>query len=159
LKGTRPQGFKKELQPCCKSATNYLLAKKSSLSLSRKQSVSSSTTPSDQKPREVKSAPYQYVHYENILATKGSFMVKSKLDITGTSKSLCRTLLETEQTFPDNSLFHDDLFEETCDMIQNKNDAGVIRDISPLIIPSAETLAIRGGAKHLKIFIEDVNEG
>ena len=40
----------------------------------------------------------------------------------------------------------------------NKNEARVIHDISPLIAPSAETLAIRG-AKHLKILIESDNEG
>jgi hypothetical protein len=33
------------------------------------------------------------------------------------SKSLCRTFLETEQIFPVDSLFRDDLFEETCEMV------------------------------------------
>lgn len=33
------------------------------------------------------------------------------------SKSLCPTFLETEQIFPVNSLFRDDLFEETCEMV------------------------------------------
>jgi hypothetical protein len=58
--------------------------KKSSSSLrGRKSEVSSvtpsSTTPSDQKPREGKSAPYTNPRYETILATKGSFMGKSDL--------------------------------------------------------------------------------
>jgi hypothetical protein len=39
-----------------------------------------------------------------------------------------------------------------------QNEARVVRDISPLIAPSAEILAIRG-AKHLKILIESTNEG
>jgi hypothetical protein len=138
---------------------NHLLArKKSSSSLRGKPSEASSTGSSDQKPRDVKSAPYQDARYETILATKGSFMGKSELGATATSKSLCRTLLETEQTLPDDSLFRDDLFEETCEMVRNKNEARVVRDISPLIVPSAEILAIRG-AKHLKILIESVNEG
>lgn len=85
-------------------------------------------------------------------------MGKSEVGTTATSESLCRTFLETEQTFPDHSLFGDDLFEETCEMVWNKNEARVVRDISPLIVPSAEILAIRG-AKHLKILIESVNDG
>ncbi|KAH8765640.1 hypothetical protein BGZ57DRAFT_943473 [Hyaloscypha finlandica] len=138
---------------------NHLLARaKSTSSLRGKQSETSSAGSSDQKPRDVKSAPYQDARYETILATKGSFMGKSELGATATSKSLCRAFLETEQTFPDDSLFHDDLFEDTCEMVRNKNEARVVRDISPLIVPSVEILAIRG-AKHLKILIESVNEG
>jgi hypothetical protein len=139
---------------------NHLLAKnKSSSSLRGASSAApSSITPSDQKPREVKSKPYQDARYEALLATTGSFMGKSELGITDASKSFCRTLLETEQTVPDDSLFRDDLFEETCEMVRNKNEARVVRDISPLIAPSAEILAIRS-AKHPKILIESVNEG
>ena len=141
------------------SNMNHLLARKKSSSSNRgKQSEASSAGSSDQKPRDVKSAPYQDARYETILATKGSFMGRFDLGTTATSKSLCRTFLETEQAFPDDSLFHDDLFEETCEMVRNKNEARVVRDISPLIVPSAEILAIRG-AKHLKILIESVNEG
>jgi hypothetical protein len=154
--------FEKHWEP--ENNMSYLLARKrSSSSLRSKKSeassvTTSSTTPSDQKAREVKSIPYQDARYETILATKGSFMGKSELGVTATSKSLCRTFLETEQTVPDDSLFRDDLFEETCEMMRNKNEARVVRDISPLIVPSAEILAVRG-AKHLKILIESVNEG
>ncbi|KAH8725622.1 hypothetical protein GQ44DRAFT_749417 [Phaeosphaeriaceae sp. PMI808] len=89
----------------------------------------SSTTPSDQKPREVKSAPYQDARYETLLATKGSFMGKPALAITQTSKANCLHLLEARQPIPKDSLFCDELFEETCEMIRNKNEARVIRDI------------------------------
>jgi hypothetical protein len=43
-------------------------------------------------------------------------------------------------------------------MVRNKNEARVIRNISLLIVPSIEILAIYG-AKHLKILIESVNKG
>ncbi|TAQ87685.1 hypothetical protein B7494_g3995 [Chlorociboria aeruginascens] len=138
--------------------TRLLARAKSTSSLGGKQPETSSAGSSDQKPRDVKNIPYQDTRYETILATKGSFMGKSVLDTTAKSKSLCRTFLETEQIFPTNSLFHDDLFEKTCKMIQNKNKARVVRDISLLIVPSAEILAIRG-AKHLNILIESINEG
>lgn len=144
---------------------NHLLArrKSSSSSLRGKQSEAgsaapSSTTPSDQKPREAKSAPYQSPQYKILLETKGSFMRKSDLGIADTSKTVCRTLLEAEQIVPEDSLFQDDLFDETCEMIQDRNEAKVIQDIARLIVPSAQSLAIRG-AKRLKTLIESVNEG
>ncbi|ELR01981.1 hypothetical protein GMDG_05150 [Pseudogymnoascus destructans 20631-21] len=142
---------------------NRLLArKKSSSSLRRKQSnassvTASSATPSDQKAREVKSAPYQDGRYQTILASQGSFMSKSELGSTNASKSLCRTLLENEQTVPQESLFRDDLFEKACEKIQNKNEARVVQDIARLIVPSAETLATLG-SKHLESLVESVNK-
>ncbi|KAI0913155.1 hypothetical protein F4823DRAFT_107902 [Ustulina deusta] len=138
-----------------------LLARKRSLSAlgGRKRANSaSSTTPSDQKPREEKSAQYRDQRYETLLATKGSFMVKSKLDVSNESKTLCKNLLERQQTFPENSLFRNDLFESTCQKIHNRNEARVIQDISRLIVPSAESLATYG-AEHLEILTESVNEG
>ena len=138
---------------------HYLFAKpKLTPSLRRKNSESSMSTPSDQLPREVKGAQYKRPSYETGLATKGSFMKKSKEDITQASKDLCRTLLHAKQTPPENSLFRDDLFETTCNKIHDRNEAMVIRDISLLIVPSAQTLATHG-ATHLDHLIESVNEG
>jgi len=152
--------FKKYWLP---NMEHVLARKKSSSSLRGKQSESgavapSSTTPSDQKPREEKSTPYKDARYETVLKTKGSYMDKSDLDIMDASKDICQSLLESEQTVLQDSLFRNDLFEDTCRMIRNKNEARVIRDVSQLIVPSAETLAIRG-AKHLKTLIESVDEG
>ncbi|KAH6665192.1 hypothetical protein B0J14DRAFT_620938 [Halenospora varia] len=119
---------------------NHLLARrKSSSSLRDKQSEAgsvtpSSTTPSDQKPREAKSAPYTRPSYTTVLATKGSFIDKSDLGITDASKSLCRILLEKEQT------------------------ARIVQDITRLIVPSTETLATYS-ATHLDPLIESVNKG
>lgn len=152
---------------------SHLLARqKSSGFLRRKQSTQmsspasaatgsvapNSTTPSDQKPREVKSAPYQDARYETLPATKGSFMGKPALAITQTSKASYLHLLDAKQTIPKDSLFCDELFEETCEMIRNKNETRVIRDVSPFIVPSAEVLAARG-AEPLRILAESVNEG
>jgi hypothetical protein len=139
------------------NATTEILHQGASI-ISSNQSEASSASSSDQGPRYVKSGPYQDALYETVLATKDIFMGKSELGVTAASKSVCRTLLESEQIFPNDSLFQDNLFEATCEMIRNKNVARVVRDISPLIVPSVETLAMRG-AKHLKILIESVNEG
>jgi len=132
--------------------------KRSSSSLSRKKSQSTLETPSDQLPREVKSAQYKNPEYEICLELKGSYMRKSTLGITDTSRGLCRTLLENEQTVPQDTLFRDDLFDETCESVQGRNEAMIVRDISPLICPSAQILRIYG-AKHLNHLCESVNEG
>jgi hypothetical protein len=49
-----------------------------------------STTPSDQKPREVKSAQYKHPGYETELAMKGSFMDDDNEGANAESKDLCR---------------------------------------------------------------------
>ncbi|KAL5315254.1 hypothetical protein ACEPPN_017906 [Leptodophora sp. 'Broadleaf-Isolate-01'] len=146
------------------SKMNHLLArKKSSSSLREKQSETgsaapSSATPSDQKPREAKSTRYARPSYITVLATKGSFMDKSDLGITDATKSLCRTLLEKDQTLPQDSLFRDDVFDKACRKLQDRNEARVVQDITRLIVPSAETLATYG-ATHLDPLIESANEG
>ncbi|ORY70392.1 uncharacterized protein BCR38DRAFT_455171 [Pseudomassariella vexata] len=121
-----------------------LARKRSSSVLRSKRSISvSSGAPSDEKPREGKSAQYRDQRYETLLATKGSFMVRSKLDVTRESKTLCTTLLKKNTT---------------CQNIHNKNEVRVIQDISRLIVPSAESLATYGSV-HLEILAESVNEG
>jgi hypothetical protein len=165
-----PKGYSEQGD---KDMSHLLARQKSSGSLRRKKSAlvsvdpastaptsvaPSSTTPSDQKPREVKSAPYQDARYETLLATKGSFMGRPALAITQTSKKNYLHLLDARQTIPKDSLFCDELFEETCEMIRNKNEARIIRDVSQLIVPSAEVLAVRGAKSH-KILAESVNEG
>lgn len=84
-------------------------------------------------------------------------MRKSELDITDVSKDLCRRLLETKQTTPKDSLFRDDVFDDVCEMIRNRNEVKVIQDVTRLIVPSAQVLAI-SEVKHLKTLIESVNE-
>jgi hypothetical protein len=114
-------------------------------------------TPSDQRPREEKSAPYRDARYPLLLQTKGSYMDISELGITDTSKHLVRDLLCGKQVVPKETLFDDDIFVDACRNLENKNEARVIQDISRLIVPSAESLALR--AKNRKYLIESVNEG
>ncbi|KAK1087450.1 hypothetical protein LTR48_002573 [Friedmanniomyces endolithicus] len=143
---------------------SHLLArKKSSYSLRRRQSeagsvTSSDTPPSDQQPREVKSAPYKDQRYETLLETRGSFMGKHEVGVGDVSRSFNRRLCDMEQTLPNNSLFRDDLFDRSCQNLQNKNEAKIVQDISRLIVPSVEQLALFG-AKDLDVLVESVNEG
>jgi hypothetical protein len=142
-----------------------LARKKSSASLRRKRSDASintetvpTRTPSDQLPREQKSAPYRHPRYESQLSERGSFMSKYKGGISAESEELCQKLLKSPQSPPKDTLFEDDLFEDTLELIKGRNETRVIRDIAQLIVPSAEILAIRG-AKHLKILRETTNAG
>ena len=143
---------------------SHLLArKKSTSSLRRKRSDSelaeqSSNTPSDQKSREAKSAPYRDARYETLLSTKGSFMDKDDIGIVERSRELVNNLLAQEHQVPQESLFRDDVFEVTCRKIRNKNETRVVRDISLLIVPSAEILTTYG-ASELACLTESVNEG
>ncbi|TEY33025.1 hypothetical protein BOTCAL_0695g00020 [Botryotinia calthae] len=142
---------------------NPLARKKSSSTLCSRQfeagsSASNYFISSDQKLREAKSVLYTHPSYITILETKGSFINDSDLGITDTSEKLCRDLLETEQSIPQDTLFRDDIFKETCKNIQGRNEAMIVQHISPLICPSALALKILG-AKHLKPLHDSINEG
>lgn len=138
----------------------HLLARKKSLpSLNRKRSNSAtSTTPSDQRPREEKIAPYRDPRYKTLLASKGSFMDESDLGVTKQSETTNSSPLMSEQTIPNDTLFRDEIFKQTCRRVEDRNEARIMRDITPLIVPSAEILSIRG-ARHLNILVESINEG
>ncbi|SPO03600.1 uncharacterized protein DNG_06283 [Cephalotrichum gorgonifer] len=126
--------------------------------LAQKRSLSSTTTTAEDRwQRGYKSSPYRDQRYEVILAGKGVFMHDSELGITRASESLCRSLLEKQQTVPKESLFRDDIFETTRLNLSDKNEARVIQDISRLIVPSPETLATFV-AEHLSILTESVDE-
>ena len=87
-------------------------------SLRRKRSESSlatSVTPSDQRPREEKSAPYCQANYPHFLQTLGdSYMDESALGITDSSKAFCWGLLERECNVPQGTIFRDDAFHTAC---------------------------------------------
>ena len=142
---------------------HHLLARqKSSVSLRRKRSETSltrSATPSDQRPREEKSAPYRNASYPTLLETLGdSYMDESRLGITDASKALHEDLLERECTTPKETLFADDVFDTACRNVRDKNEARIILDFARLLAPSPESLAAFG-ATDLDILVESVNEG
>ncbi|KAK4146360.1 uncharacterized protein C8A04DRAFT_25870 [Dichotomopilus funicola] len=86
------------------------------LLLRKRSNSATSTAPSDQKPREDKSAPYRDQRYKTLLEVKGSYMsymIESLLDLASASQALCRSLLETMQPVPGHSLFRDDIFKAT----------------------------------------------
>lgn len=127
--------------------------------LRRKNSQSTLQTPNNQLPWEVKSAQYRNPEYEIRLEEKGSYMREyDDVDDDNNMKTLCKTLLERDQALPQDSLFRDDLFKKTCEKIRNRNESMVVQDITRVVVPSAQNLAIYG-AKHLNHLHESVNEG
>ncbi|KAK6842237.1 hypothetical protein PG987_003097 [Apiospora arundinis] len=140
-KGYWPHKYSK---PGMERLEHALARKRSSSVIGRKRSNSAtSATPSDQRPREEK---------------RGSFMDESDEGITSASKATYSGLLAANQSSPTETLFQDDLFKQTCRCVEDRNEARVLRDITPMIVPSAEILAIYG-AVDLKCLIETTNEG
>jgi hypothetical protein len=147
---------------------HHLIARhKSPASLQRKRSEPSlvtssliiSVTPSDQRPREEKSASYKTAGYPTLLENLGdSYMDESTLGITDASQVLYQNLLKKENTIPKDTLFRDDVFRTACRNLRDKNEARIILDIARLLVPSPETLAAFG-ARNLNILVESVNEG
>lgn len=110
----------------------YLHARKKSLSsFGRKRPNSAtSTTPTDEKPREEKSAPYRDTRYELLLQTKGIYMDICELGITDASKRLVWDLLSGKQPVPKDTLFDEATFVDACRNLRGKNEARIIQDIS-----------------------------
>ena len=129
-----------------------LTRKRSTPSLSKHESDISGVSLREGKNPAVKSR-----RYETILASAGIYMGKPEMPPINECKSLCQTLLHTQQSTPKDTIFRDDLFETACDNMRNKNEARVVQDIARLLVPSPETLTMFG-AKHLKHLIETVDE-
>lgn len=89
-----------------------------------------------------KAVSYWGSRYPLWLAIQGSYMHTPELGITDTSKQLIQCLLRNEQPVPMGTLFDDAIFKKACPNIQEKSKARIVRDISPLIVPPAELLAL-----------------
>ena len=134
--------------------TKSLTRKRSSPALSKHESDISGVTVRPGKNPAVKSR-----RYEQFLVAAGIYMDDDDMVApTKQCKVLCRTLLNARQTVPRDSLFNDELFKRVCQRVRNKNEVRVVRDLSPLLVPSAENLYLHG-AKNLEHLIETVDEG
>ncbi|KAL7916047.1 hypothetical protein GGI35DRAFT_431486 [Trichoderma velutinum] len=108
-------------------------------------------------PIEHKTDPFRDPSWEYEFQRFGTFLREHPRGLCQESEALCKELLEGEQPLPENSLFDDDIIRGTCEMIQHRNETMVFRDITPLIAPSAELLALRGKT-HTGLMYESTNE-
>ncbi|KAM3419637.1 hypothetical protein BST61_g2972 [Cercospora zeina] len=146
------------------SMVNLLARKRSTISRNRKSSEAgcatiTSSSPSSQRSKEEQSSEYKHPRYATLLeVTANSYMDDSEKGISGQSKRDYLHLLSREAIVPTDSLFQDDKFGQIIKMVRDRNEARIVRDITPLIVPSVETLAIQGATK-LLCLVESLNEG
>ena len=136
------------------SKWDHLLARKKSVS-----SLSDFNETVSRKSREVKSVPYSHPGYPDLLEAQNSYLKDAQSGINQTCKNDCKKYLLEEQAVPKNTLFDDEYFEAFCEKVQSRSEAMIVQDITRLLVPSAENLAIRDGEKsHLGCLVESVNE-
>jgi hypothetical protein len=78
-------------------------------------------------------------------------------EVKQSNENLCQTLLENEHPIPKQSLFDNDHFEATMNLIQDRNEAMINEIISELMFPNVQVMAIHD-AKY-EPFIQSVDEG
>jgi len=124
--------------------------------LSRKHSSSGMSY--TQSVKEGDKPPAYTPEYENELAKAGIFMYQhlGQAIISDTCKELCATLLNGQYETPKYSLFKEEFFWMTLERVRSNNEARVLRDITPSIVPSAELLYICG-ASNLQHLAEEIN--
>lgn len=105
-----------------------------------------------------KGTDYKDPRYEALLLEQGVDMSISVEEISSTSKDLCESLLNTDVTVPEGSVFQDRCFARLNNRINARNEARIVQDIARLIVPSAETLCMLG-AEDLSNLIEGVSDG
>ena len=69
-------------------------------------------------------------------------LFQNKTTISDKSKQLCTDLLKARYELPKDSLFEDDVYMAVFRGARARNEARLARDITPLIVPSAELLHI-----------------
>ncbi|KAL2157245.1 hypothetical protein VTH06DRAFT_6285 [Thermothelomyces fergusii] len=138
---------------------DYPLAEPSYIPSTSRNRLGTATpeTPSDQRPREEKSIPYRNPSLLRLLRLHNTLMDVSDLGITDTSRQLVSALLSGQQPVPHGTLFDDDIFANACRNLDDRNEAKIIQDIARLVVPSAESLALRDSK--YRYLAETVNEG
>ena len=145
----------------------HLLARKGGAVPRKRTSSGTSKTPSANSSaasssgidngRVKTTTPYRAARYEALLQGSGSYMYRASVGIAAASQTSCQSLLEKVRPVPADTLFRDDVFEVMCQKMLSKNEARVLRDITPLIVPSAETLYVLGN-ENCKLLVESTTE-
>ncbi|GFP53293.1 hypothetical protein TASIC1_0002047700 [Trichoderma asperellum] len=119
--------------------------------------VSFFVLPKDRWPKEHKSVQYRDHSWSLVYNKHKTFICEFPEGLAEGSLGLCKELLEREQLPPRVSLFDDEVIHETSVRVQRRNETMIFRDITPLIAPSAELMALRGD-EQLDILCESTNE-
>lgn len=106
-----------------------------------------------------KEVPVQYTAaYQNYILTQGLNMdiLEGKKLISKESEKLCVDLQKITHKTIESTTFSTEAIKDVIDSCQNRNEAIVNRDITPLIVPSIPSLYF-GGDNSLKHVIDEVN--
>ena len=120
---------------------------------------SSSATSYTQSVKEGENPPAHTPEYEKRVLVPAGIIMNQQLGETTTildsCKQLCNILISAHYKPPEHSLFEGDLFWRVLNSVSSRNEARVVRDISPYIAPSAELLFLRG-ASELEFLTEEL---
>ena len=109
----------------------------------------------------VKEGEYPPAHtpaYETQVLEPAGIIMDQQLGeaaISDDCKQLCTILVDATYEPPENSLFENNLFWKVLNGVRRRNEPRVVRDISPLLVPSAELLFMRGFSE-LKDLTEEI---
>jgi len=96
--------------------------------------------------------------YEVLLTQAGVYMHAHQhptIAASDDSQLLCTSLLYGEHDTPDYFLFHGHLFAKALGRVYGRNEARVVRDITPALVPSVEHLWMKGH-EHLEHLTEEI---
>ena len=122
-----------------KMSQNQLAKKRSSSAMSYSQGVREGIYPT------AHTSDYE----KRILNPAGIYLAQQRGEaaIGQSGKKLCKDLLSATYDPPPYSLFEGELFWKTLESVRNENEARIVRDVQPNIIPSPEILSLRGLSK------------
>ncbi|KAI4282821.1 MAG: hypothetical protein L6R35_005306, partial [Caloplaca aegaea] len=123
----------------------------------RKRSLSRSTSYT-QSVKDGKNPKAYTPAYQQVLTSASIFMNThaSRPAVTAKSQRLCSDYLHANYDLPANPLYHGDEFSQLLARLSDRNEARVFRDLTPMIMPSAEHLHILGD-EDLSDLTEELN--
>ncbi len=75
------------------------------------------------------------------------------------SETICQALLDSKQIIPEDTIFRDDIFDDSYAKLRGKNEARIFTDCTPLIVPWTEAHASLRANRDLDTAIESIDEG
>ena len=111
------------------------------LSNKRPRSQSTSYT---QSVKDGENPPAYTRLHEEKMEEAGLVMAIHQANVTDDCKQLWKDIQDADFTLPESRLFQRERLLKVLDRVRFRNEAGVVRDITPVIVPSAELLHIDG---------------
>ena len=118
--------------------------------------LAGSTVLTKNKQRELSCAQLHEHLFKEAFKSAWSFMRKHEKGVTEASKLACQRLLNADQPVPENTIFDANLWESALESIGSRSKAKIFHDLTQLIVPSAQGLALTN--PELQHLIESLDE-